>query len=101
MNISVQNQDKCRIIVDAMGGDFAPQNAVEGAILALDENKNIDLYLVGQKEKIIQVLNEKKLQFDESKIIHTCCMILSTHYLRSHISWCTTCICTIFLFLNS
>ena len=71
MNISVQNQDKCRIIVDAMGGDFAPQNAVEGAILALDENKNIDLYLVGQKEKIIQVLNEKKLQFDESKIIHT------------------------------
>lgn len=69
MNNSVQNKNKCRIIVDAMGGDFAPQNAVEGAILAADENKNIDLFLVGQNEKIIQVLKEKKLQFDETKII--------------------------------
>lgn len=69
MNNSVQTKNKCRIIVDAMGGDFAPQNAVEGAILAADTNNNIELFLAGQKEKIIQVLKEKKLQFDETKII--------------------------------
>lgn len=71
MNSSVQNQNKCRIIVDAMGGDFAPHNAVEGAVLAASENSLIDLYLIGQREKILQVLSEKKLKFEENKIIHS------------------------------
>lgn len=70
MNSSVHNKNKCRIIVDAMGGDFAPQVAVEGAILASRENISIDVYLVGQKTEILKVLNEKKLKFDEDKIIH-------------------------------
>lgn len=70
MNNSVQNQNRCRIIVDAMGGDFAPQNAVEGAVLAEKENKDFDVFLVGQGEKILQVLKEKNLYFDENKIIH-------------------------------
>jgi glycerol-3-phosphate acyltransferase PlsX len=69
MNNSVQNKNKCRIIVDAMGGDFAPQNAVAGAVLAAIENKNIELFLVGQRDKIIGVLKEKDLHFDEDKII--------------------------------
>jgi phosphate acyltransferase len=43
-----------RIAVDAMGGDFAPQAIVEGALLAVKECKDIDcLYLVGD-EKAIQ-----------------------------------------------
>lgn len=70
MNDSVQNQYKCRIIVDAMGGDFAPQNAVEGAILAAQANSNIDLYLAGQSDKIQSVLIEKNLNFDQSKVIN-------------------------------
>lgn len=70
MNNSVQNQNICRIIVDAMGGDFAPHNAVEGAVLALKENKDFEVLLVGQRDKILQVLKEKNLQFDETKIIH-------------------------------
>lgn len=70
MNNSVQSQNKCRIIVDAMGGDFAPHNAVEGAILAAEANTNIDLYLVGQSDKIQIVLNEKNLNFDKNKIIN-------------------------------
>ena len=34
---------KCRIVVDAMGGDYAPLNVVLGAVEAIEENKNIDL----------------------------------------------------------
>jgi phosphate acyltransferase len=71
MNASVQQKNKCRIIVDAMGGDYAPQNAVEGAIHAAEANTKIDLLLVGHKDQIIQVLEEKNLHFDETKIIHT------------------------------
>jgi len=62
---------QCRIIVDAMGGDFAPQNTVAGAISALNENKNIDLYLIGRKKDILDVLHSQNLTFNEEKIIHT------------------------------
>ena len=42
-----------RIAVDAMGGDFAPQAIVEGALLAVRECKDIDcLYLVGDEAAI-------------------------------------------------
>jgi glycerol-3-phosphate acyltransferase PlsX len=42
-----------RIAVDAMGGDFAPQAIVEGALLALRECKDIEtLFLVGDQQAI-------------------------------------------------
>lgn len=40
-----------KIVVDAMGGDFAPQNIVEGALLAAQEH-GIEVVLVGDEEKI-------------------------------------------------
>ncbi|RPI73601.1 MAG: phosphate acyltransferase PlsX [Ignavibacteriales bacterium] len=61
----------CRIIVDAMGGDFAPQNAVTGAIHALSENKNIDLYLIGRQQSILDVIHSNNLSFNKEKIINT------------------------------
>jgi glycerol-3-phosphate acyltransferase PlsX len=54
-----------------MGGDFAPQNAVLGAILALDENKKIDLYLVGKQQSILDIVTSNNLTFNKEKIIHT------------------------------
>lgn len=65
------NPDQCRIVVDAMGGDFAPQNAVIGAVQALAENKNFDLYLVGNENSILNVLSSNNLTFNKEKIIHT------------------------------
>ena len=42
-----------RIAVDAMGGDFAPQAIVEGALLAVRECPDIEcLYLVGDEQAI-------------------------------------------------
>ena len=40
-----------KIIIDAMGGDNAPEAIVKGALRAKDE-LGVDLILVGQKEKI-------------------------------------------------
>lgn len=63
--------NQCRIIVDAMGGDYAPRNAVIGAIQALDENKEIDLYLAGKQNAILEVISSENLKFNKEKIIHT------------------------------
>ncbi len=71
MTNSESNKIKCRIIVDAMGGDFAPRNAVVGAIQAFNENKNIELFLVGKEEEIKKVLASENLSFDQKNIINT------------------------------
>ncbi|MBK7106799.1 MAG: phosphate acyltransferase PlsX [Ignavibacteriae bacterium] len=62
---------KCKIIVDAMGGDFAPLNPILGAIQAIQQNSNIDITLIGIKSEIEKVLKENNLNFDSYKIIHS------------------------------
>jgi glycerol-3-phosphate acyltransferase PlsX len=61
----------CKIAVDAMGGDFAPRNAVVGAINAYNENKQFELLLVGREKEIEDVINSEKLHFNKQNIIHT------------------------------
>jgi glycerol-3-phosphate acyltransferase PlsX len=70
MNDSGNNPSRCRIVVDAMGGDFAPANAVLGALEAYNENKSFDLYLVGRKKQIEEVLAANKLSLKEEFIIN-------------------------------
>lgn len=60
----------CRIVVDAMGGDFAPQNAVIGALEAYNQSKEFELYLVGKKDQILSVIKSNNLSFDEDYIIN-------------------------------
>jgi glycerol-3-phosphate acyltransferase PlsX len=62
---------KCRIVVDAMGGDYAPQNAVLGAIEAYVDKKDFDLILVGKRDKIVEVIKSNNLIYDEKNIVHT------------------------------
>ncbi len=45
----------CRIALDAMGGDHAPDEIVKGAVLAADEYPTVQILLVGREE----VLREK------------------------------------------
>jgi glycerol-3-phosphate acyltransferase PlsX len=53
--------EKIRIAVDAMGGDYAPQAVVEGSILAQNENhEDFELVLIGEKDKINQELSRLK-----------------------------------------
>lgn len=69
MKNSGNNSSRCRIVVDAMGGDFAPTNAVLGAIEAFNELKSFDLYLVGQENKISEVLSSNQITFSKDFII--------------------------------
>ncbi len=64
------NTHKCKIAVDAMGGDYAPLNAIMGAIEAFNEKKDFELILVGKKDEIKKVLTEKNLSFPEENIVH-------------------------------
>jgi glycerol-3-phosphate acyltransferase PlsX len=41
-----------RIAVDAMGGDYAPNEIVGGAVLAAKENDDVDIALVGSRDAI-------------------------------------------------
>lgn len=70
MNDSEPNRTKCRIIVDAMGGDFAPRNVVLGAAQAVKDINNIDLYLIGKSDEIKRILAQENISFDIEKIIH-------------------------------
>ncbi|MCB0731295.1 MAG: phosphate acyltransferase PlsX [Ignavibacteriae bacterium] len=60
---------KCKIIVDAMGGDFVPINPTLGAINAVKENNSIEVFLIGDSEKINNILVENNLEFNSSNII--------------------------------
>ena len=45
-----------KVVVDGFGGDFAPVEVVEGAILAVKQNKNLTVVLTGNKEKLDKVI---------------------------------------------
>jgi glycerol-3-phosphate acyltransferase PlsX len=48
-----------RIAVDAMGGDYAPDEIVSGCLLALREDSGLEIILVGQEDKVNPLLAEK------------------------------------------
>lgn len=53
-----------------MGGDFAPRNAVLGTVEAQAANPGLELYLVGDKQQIADVLVNEDLKFDHNYIVH-------------------------------
>lgn len=56
-----------KIVIDAMGGDNAPQSVVEGAMLAIKSIANLEITLVGDQDKIKPFLiNEEGIS-----ILHT------------------------------
>lgn len=58
-----------RVVVDAMGGDHAPQVPVRGAIDALKESGDIYIYLVGVKETIEKELDKYEYPKDRLEIV--------------------------------
>lgn len=58
-----------KIIVDAMGGDNAPEQIVLGAIDALCEDKLLEVTLVGDTDAICKVLAGKKYDDNRLEII--------------------------------
>lgn len=60
-----------RIVVDAMGGDFAPVQQVQGAIDALNQDSDLYLILVGDEAQINAQLSGKKYDKTRLEIVHT------------------------------
>ncbi|MDR0898888.1 MAG: phosphate acyltransferase PlsX [Lactobacillaceae bacterium] len=55
------------IAVDAMGGDFAPEEIVAGALMARDKYENIKIQLFGQTEKVKPlVTNDQRIEIIEA-----------------------------------
>ena len=66
-----------KIIVDAMGGDYAPRVVVEGAIAAVSEY-NLEVVLVGNEPVIKEFL--KKFKYSGDKIsAHHCEEVIEMH----------------------
>ncbi len=55
-----------KIIVDAMGGDNAPAAIVEGAVKALEKDKDLSLILAGRQEDVSAELG--KFSYDRSRV---------------------------------
>lgn len=65
------NDIKCIIAVDAMGGDFAPKNVILGALDAFNESNDFQLILIGDKEKILSTAREENISIDDNMILHS------------------------------
>lgn len=57
-----------KIILDAMSGDYAPNEILKGAVQARDEFGS-ELVLVGRKEVILRVAEEEGLSLDDIAIV--------------------------------
>lgn len=55
-----------RIVVDAMGGDYAPEEPVRGAVDALNEREDIEIHLVGKPEALGEEL--RKYVYDKNRM---------------------------------
>ena len=54
-----------------MGGDFAPANCMDGAIMALDSlPADVKMVLIGDSEKAKQHLKEKGVSEDKFEFVH-------------------------------
>ena len=61
--------DKVRIVVDAMGGDYAPAEPVRGAVEALQKSDRIEVIFTGEEERIRQVLADLSYPKDRVRIV--------------------------------
>lgn len=59
-----------KIVVDAFGGDYAPFEIVAGAVKALQANEKLNLVLVGDKDKITEILQSLVFVSDRLEIVH-------------------------------
>lgn len=58
-----------KVAIDAMGGDYAPEEVVKGAVLALEE-RSLEIILLGNVERIKEELTKYKFKKDNLSIIN-------------------------------
>lgn len=63
-------QKSIKIAVDAMGGDNAPYEIIKGAVLAVQDRKDIKVVLVGKEDVIQKELSEYTYDKTRIEIVH-------------------------------
>lgn len=58
------------VAVDAMGGDNAPLEIVKGAIEAIQESKEVKVFLVGREEAIKEELKKYTYNCEQLEVVH-------------------------------
>ena len=58
------------VAVDAMGGDNAPVEIVKGAIDAIQESKEVKVFLVGREEVIKEELKKYTYNMEQLEVVH-------------------------------
>lgn len=65
------SQPNVRVVVDAMGGDFAPVNEVAGAVMALrDTRLPLEVILVGREESLRREVQKHQVRGLALSIVH-------------------------------
>ena len=59
-----------KVILDAMGGDHAPEEIVKGAVLALQKKADLSLVLTGDKARIDACLAKEKYDAARLSVVH-------------------------------
>ncbi len=59
-----------KLIVDAMGGDHAPEEIVLGAVNGMQKNPDVELIFTGDENAILSVLNQHQIKTDKIRIEH-------------------------------
>lgn len=59
-----------KIVLDAFGGDYAPDEIVLGAVKALQANEKLQIVLVGDKDAISALLQKYVFVSDRLEIVH-------------------------------
>ncbi len=59
-----------KIVVDAMGGDYAPLSPVEGALIALERHPDLQIILAGREKEIRKALEGKTYDKDRLTVLH-------------------------------
>ena len=54
-----------KIVVDIYGGDHSPHELVKGCVMALEQNKEFSLVLVGNQAEIQELLKQEK--YDQNR----------------------------------
>ena len=55
-----------KLAIDAMGGDYAPEEIVKGVNLAIEKYNDLELVLYGKPEEIKKYFDEKDIIFYKS-----------------------------------
>jgi glycerol-3-phosphate acyltransferase PlsX len=62
--------EKVRVALDAMGGDYAPDEMVKGAVQAVNQSKDVEILLVGRQEVLEGVLAKHTYPQDQIRVVH-------------------------------